>query len=62
MNDTLSTASHQLVATQRVLDEALARHGFDFGVFISVRVRARRRLQGRVRAVRRRPARSVRAQ
>lgn len=36
MTDTIAPPNPQLEATKRVLDDALEKHGFDFGVFISV--------------------------
>lgn len=36
MNDTLAPRNRQLALTQAVLEEALEKHRFDFGVFISV--------------------------
>lgn len=38
MNDILAPRNVQLEVTKTVLDDALERHGFDFGVFISVKV------------------------
>lgn len=38
MTDTIAPRNRQLEMTQAVLDQALETHGFDFGVFISVRV------------------------